>query len=166
MSATLFDSKTGKINKVDHDYFNFDYDQSKIQQTGEIAIDATFKVESTGSKEALWEKATSDVKLRNEEQPLGTACSGCIFRNISPQDAKKLETPNLTTSTGYIIEKLGLKGKKIGGAQISTKHANYILNTNEASAKNVIDLINLIKDKAKNEYNLDLKEEIFLIGEF
>lgn len=166
VSATLFDPKSGKITKVDHDYFNFAYDSSQIQKTGEIVIDATFKVEASKNKESLWEKATSDVKRRNIEQPLGIACSGCIFRNISSEDAKRLKTPNLTTSTGYIIDSLGLKGTKVGGAQVSEIHANYILNTNEATAKDVINLINLIKEKAKLKYDLDLKEEIFLIGDF
>lgn len=164
--ATLFDPKTAKTRKVDHDYFEFSYDYSKIQETGEIIIDATFKVESSKKQESLWQKAMDDVKRRNQEQPIGVACSGCIFQNISTEDAIRLSTPNLTTSTGYIVERLGLKGKKIGGAEISTRHANYILNTNESSARDVIDLINLIKDKAKKEYNLDLKEEIFYIGDF
>lgn len=165
-SATLFDPKTGETKKVDHEYFEFSYDYSKIQETGEIVIDATFKVQSSKIRENLWQKAMDDVKRRNEQQPIGVACSGCIFQNISKQDALRLSTPDLTTSTGYIIEKLGLKGKKIGGAQISTRHANYILNTNGSSAKDVVDLINLIKDKAKKEYGLDLKEEIFYIGDF
>lgn len=165
-SATLFDPNTGETKKVDQDYFEFSYDYSKIQETGEIVIDATFKVQSSKIQGNLWQKAMDDVKRRNEEQPIGVACSGCIFQNISKPDALRLSTPNLTTSTGYIIEKLGLKGKKIGGAQISTRHANYILNTNGSSAKDVVDLINLIKDRAKREYNLDLKEEIFYIGNF
>ena len=165
-TATVFDPKTGETKKVGKDYFEFAYDYSKIQETGEIIIDATFKVESSKKQESLWQKAMDDVKRRNLEQPIGEACSGCIFQNISIEDAQRLSTPNLTTSTGYIIEKLGLKGKKIGGAEVSTRHANYILNTNESSAENVIDLINLIKDKAKKEYNLDLKEEIFYIGDF
>lgn len=164
ISATLFSPQNGEVRKVDQAYFEFGYDYSKIQETGEILIDATFKVKRAENKEKLWEKATSDVKRRNEEQPVGIACSGCIFRNISQQDAIRLRTPLMTTSTGYIIDSLGLKGKKIGGAQISDRHANYILNTNDASAKDVLDLINLIKEKAKNTYDLDLKEEIFYIG--
>ncbi len=166
VSATLYDPKTGDIKKVDQEYFEFSYDYSKIQETGEIIIDATFKLESSKKQGNLWQKAMDDVKRRNQEQPIGVACSGCIFQNISREDAARLSTPDLTTSTGYIIEKLGLKGKRIGGAEVSTRHANYILNTNEASAKDVFDLINLIKDKAKKEYNLDLKEEIFYIGHF
>lgn len=166
ISANLFDPKTGSIKKVDRDYFQFSYDQSKIQQTKEIVLEAVFKVDAESNKEKLWQKAMEDVKRRNEEQPIGIACSGCIFRNITSDDAIRLSTPNLTTSTGYIIEKLGLMGAKIGGAQISDKHANYILNINGATASEVIKLINLVKTRAKETFSLDLKEEIFYIGDF
>ncbi len=164
--ATLFDPKTGKTKKAQNEYFKFAYDQSEIQETGEIALDAVFKVDAAVDKSALWQKAMDDVKRRNLEQPIGIACSGCVFRNISEKDAARLNTPNLTTSAGYIIEKLGLKGTKVNGAQISPKHANYILNVADASASDVLKLINLIKVKAKEIFNLDLKEEIFYIGDF
>ena len=166
VSATLFDPKTGSFKKVDQDYFNFSYDFSKIQKTGEIVIEAIFKADAARDKEQVWQKAMDDVKRRNREQPVGIACSGCIFRNISQEDAVRLSTPNLTTSTGYIIEKLGLKGTKIGGAQISDKHANYILNVSDAQAADVLKLINLVKTRAKEVFSLDLKEEIFYVGDF
>lgn len=166
VSATLFDPKSGEIKNAEASYFEYSYDHSKIQETDEIVLEAIFKVETSKNKEGLWQKAMDGVKLRNEEQPVGIACSGCIFRNISHEDAIRLATPNFTTSTGYIIDKLGLKGTKIGDAQISEKHANYILNNGKASAGDVIELINLIKEKAKSTYSLDLKEEIFYIGDF
>ena len=72
----------------------------------------------------------------------------------------------MTISTGYIIEKLGLKGQRIGGAQISEKHANYILNVDNARADDVLKLIDLVKKKAKKELDLNLVEEIFYIGDF
>lgn len=165
-SAELFDPKSGKINSVNQDYFEFAYDYTKIQQTGEIVIETIFKLDTAEDKTALWQKAMEGVKVRNDEQPVGIACSGCIFRNIEKEDAVRLATPNLTTSTGYIIESLGLKGTKIGGAEVSLKHANYILNTDSATAADVIALINLVKSKAKEVYGLDLKEEIFYVGSF
>jgi len=165
-TATLYDPETGDIKNVNRDYFNFSYDYSKLQETGEIVIDATFRLDVTEDKEKLWQVAMENVKRRNEEQPIGVACSGCIFRNISQEDAMRLATPNLTTSTGYIIESLGLKGTKIGGAEISEHHSNFILNTNAATAGDVLELIKLIKEKAKNTYGLNLKEEIFRIGDF
>jgi UDP-N-acetylmuramate dehydrogenase len=165
-TAAIFDPKTGEIKTVENDYFNFSYDYSKIQDTGEIVLEAVFRLDKAADQTSLWQRSMENVKRRNLEQPVGVACSGCTFRNISHEDAMRLATPNLTTSTGYIIDELGLKGEKFGGAEISAHHANFILNKGDATAKDVIKLINLVKEKAKETYNLDLKEEIFYIGDF
>ena len=165
-SAVLFDPKKGEEKTVASEYFEFGYDKSKIQKTGEIVLEALFRLDAINDKATLWQKAMDDVKRRNEEQPIGVACSGCIFRNIEDADAQRLFTPNLTSSTGYIIEKLGLKGQRIGGAQISEKHANYILNVDNAKADDVLKLIHLVQKKAKEELDLNLVEEIFYIGDF
>ncbi len=166
ISATLFDPKSAETKEVDNKYFNFSYDYSKIQETGEIVLEAIFKLDQSQEPEKLWQKALASVKRRNEEQPIGVACSGCVFRNITHKDAIRLATPNLTTSAGYVIESLRLKGAKIGGAEISNHHANFILNIREASASDVLKLIKLVKKKAKEVYGLNLKEEIFIIGDF
>lgn len=166
VSAALFDTKNGEIKTVQKDYLEFSYDHSKIQETGEIVLEAIFRLDTSKNPAELWQRAMDNVKRRNEEQPIGVACSGCTFRNISHEDAMRLATPNITTSTGYIIDKLGFKGTKIGGAQVSDHHANFIINSGEATAQDVLKLINLIKQKAKETYGLDLKEEIFYIGDF
>ena len=166
VSAALFDPKTSEIKTVDSPYFKFAYDYSKIQETGEIVLEAVFRLDKAKDPQSLWQQALDNVKRRNSEQPIGVACSGCTFRNISHEDAMRLATPNLTTSTGYIIDKLGLKGATMGGAQISTHHANFIINTGDATAQEVLKLINMIKEKAKETYGLDLKEEIFYAGDF
>lgn len=166
VSAALFDPKTAEVKTVQKDYFEFSYDHSKIQETQEIVLEVIFRVDRTKDSTSLWQRAMDNVKRRNRQQPIGVACSGCTFRNIANEDAMRLATPNLTTSTGYIIDKLGLKGTKIGGAQISTHHANFIINTGDATAADVLKLINLVKQKAKENYNLDLKEEIFYVGDF
>ncbi|MCR4324950.1 MAG: UDP-N-acetylmuramate dehydrogenase [Candidatus Curtissbacteria bacterium] len=165
VSAAVFDPKTGEVITREKDYFEFSYDHSKIQETGEIVLEAIFQLERSQDPQGLWQRAMDNVKRRNEEQPVGIACSGCIFRNIANEDAMRLATPNLTTSTGYIIDSLGLKGTKVGGAEVSQHHANFILNTNQATAADVLELIKLIKTKAKETLGLDLKEEIFLIGD-
>ncbi len=166
VSAAIFDPKTGEIKTVQKDYFDFSYDHSKLQETGEIVLEAIFRLDTTQDKEKLWQTAMENVKRRNEEQPIGIACSGCTFRNITKEDARRLATPNLTTSTGYIIDSLGLKGARVGGAVVSKHHANFILNEGNARAKDVLELIDRIKKKAKETYGIDLKEEIFYIGDF
>ncbi|MBI3282473.1 UDP-N-acetylmuramate dehydrogenase [Candidatus Curtissbacteria bacterium] len=166
ISAALYNPRSGEVKTVNQTYFDFSYDYSKIQKTNEIVLEVIFRLDSARDPASLWQRAISNVKRRNEEQPIGVACSGCIFKNISHQDAMRLATPNLTTSTGYIIDSLGLKGTKMGGGEISSHHANFIINTKEATAADVLKLINLIKLKAKETYGLDLIEEIFFIGDF
>ena len=96
---------------------------------------------------------------------MGQFSAGCIFKNINLSDAVRLATPNHTCSAGFLIESLGLKGKKIGGAQISTTHANFIINNCNAKASDVLELITLIKNKVKEKYQVILKEEVIILGE-
>ena len=78
--------------------------------------------------------------------------AGCIFVNPKPFAA------------GELIDKCGLKGKRIGDAQISPKHANFIVNLGKAKAAEVIKLIKLIKEKVKEKFGVELEEEISLLG--
>lgn len=163
--AVLLDKK-GKTKEVDRDYFRFGYDDSILQKTGEVVLSATFRLEKVSDPHRLWQEATKQLAYRNETQPVGVACSGCIFRNFDKDDAKRIVSPLLTTSAGYLIERMGFKGSKIGDAQVSEKHANYILNLGHATASDVVKLMRMIKEKASRDYSIDLEEEIFLIGEF
>ncbi|MCL4358294.1 UDP-N-acetylenolpyruvoylglucosamine reductase, partial [Patescibacteria group bacterium] len=65
--------------------------------------------------------------------------------------------------TAFVINELGLKGCRFGGAMVSDKHTNFIVNFNQARTTDVVVLINLIKTKVKNEFNFDLEEEIKII---
>jgi UDP-N-acetylmuramate dehydrogenase len=80
--------------------------------------------------------------------------AGCVFVNPKPLIA------------GKMIEECNLKGKKIGNAQISEKHANFIVKTGNAKAAEVVALIDLVKSEVKNKFDIDLKEEIVRVGEF
>ena len=86
--------------------------------------------------------------------------------NIPPKENPELEniSKSNTIPAGWFIEKLGLKGKKIGGAMISKKHGNFIVNMGNAKAENVIILISLIKQKVRNYFGVQLKEEIEYVG--
>ena len=85
-------------------------------------------------------------------QPLELPSSGCMFKN--PHGL----------SAGVLIDKAGLKGKKIGGAQISEKHGNFINNIGNASAEDVMKLISLIKQKVRSEKRIELFEEVNFLG--
>jgi len=100
-------------------------------------------------KEKIKEGMEKALFLR-KDQPVGKSV-GCIFKN-----------PPLL-STGKLIEECGLKGKRIGDAQVSYKHANFIINLGSAKASDVLELITYIKEKVKVKFNIDLELEIILV---
>jgi len=153
-SAQLL-TRQGKVKQVDQSYFKFKYDYSILHKTHETVIKASFLL-SPADKNKLWQKATTLIKRRNKNQPIGIACSGCVFQN--PTNSK--------LSAGALIDKAGLKGTKVGGAQVNLTHANFIENKDNATAQDVIKLIDKIKTTIKAKYNIELKPEIFLVGEF
>ncbi|MGQ9603752.1 MAG: UDP-N-acetylmuramate dehydrogenase [bacterium] len=102
------------------------------------------------------ESARSEVQkyldMRRRTQPIGERTAGCVFKN-PPGDA-----------AGRLIEKAGFKGLRKGAAQVSTIHANWIVNTGGATAREVLDLINEMRSRVKSLFNIDLDLEIRIIG--
>lgn len=99
--------------------------------------------------------ATDMAKFKHRRilaQPCKLPCSGSVFKN--PED----------DYAGRLIEELGLKGYNVGGAQISVKHANFIVNTGNATAKDVLTLIDEIKAKVYERYNISLISEVEMLG--
>lgn len=154
--------KEGEVREVDKEYFRFAYDKSSLQETGEIVVSATFML-SPEDKQVLWERGMEALTYRNETQPKGLS-AGCTFRNISIADAITVPTPERITSAGYLIDKAGLKGKKIGNAMISDKHANFIINTGEAKADDVVGLVEMIKNEVFQKFGVHLSLEVRTVG--
>jgi UDP-N-acetylmuramate dehydrogenase len=126
---------------------NFHYRTSFLQKHPDyICLEATFQLRKN-DKDLLQEIVDDRRKRRIESQPLDYPSAGSVFRNPKNQFAGKL------------IEDLGLKGHSIGGAKISEKHANFIINYNNATGKDIKDLIDLVKEEVKKKYNIELKCE-------
>jgi UDP-N-acetylmuramate dehydrogenase len=112
-------------------------------------------------------------RKKKTNQPLNFPSAGCIFKNpkFRIRNKKLLEEfPEIKTfrrigiiSAGYLIDRCGLKGKQVGKAKISEIHANFIVNLGGAKAKEVLDLINLIKKTVKKKFKIDLKEEVVVL---
>ncbi len=125
------------------------YRFSSFQNMKGAVVAATFRLKpSATSKE--YQKKLLDQRI--DSQPYKDKSAGCIFRN-----------PSKECPAGHLIDKCGLKGFKIGGAMISPKHANFIVNEGSAKTKDVIDLISYVKNIILKEYGLDLYEEVKVI---
>ena len=133
------DLKTLKNNELD-----FSYRHSLFQEKNYIIISTVLNLEK-GNKEEIKELMDNRKQRRIDSQPLDYPSAGSVFRN-----------PSTEVFAGKLIEDLGLKGYMIGGAKISEKHANFIINYDNATGEDIKKLIELIKEKVKEKYNIDL----------
>ena len=154
IEAEVLDLKTLNIRTEKAEYFNFEYRKSILRKTDEMILTATFKVKK-GVDSTVLEVLKEKLNIyRREKQPSGKT-SGSFFKN-----------PSKETSAGMLIDKVGLKGAKVGDAQISSLHANFFMNTGNATANDILELANLAIKKVEDKYNVTLQKEVRLIGEF
>jgi UDP-N-acetylmuramate dehydrogenase len=137
-----------KIKKYKNKDCRFGYRDSVFKHNKNLIIISTELKLKKGEKKEIQKKIKENLEYKKRVQPLNYASAGSIFKN--PHNF----------SAGELIEKCGLKGKKIGGAKISEKHANFIVNLKKAKAKDVKNLINLIKKEVKKKFKINLEEEI------
>lgn len=159
--ARLLD-KNGRVKEADNTYFHFGYDKSILQETEEVLLSVIFRLQAE-DKKVLWERGMEALSYRSDTQPKG-ASAGCTFRNISIVEATSIPIPDRITSAGYLIDKAGLKGLRIGGAQISDRHANFILNVKNAKAHDVTELVTTMKREVLKKFGVHLALEVRTIG--
>ncbi len=117
----------------------------------EVIVECELRLEKAYSGN-INERMSTLLKRRKERQPLNLPSCGSVF--VNPEGY----------SVGELIEEVGLKGKRIGEAQISEKHANFIVNTGNATADDVLALIELVKSEVRGRYGIELQQEVKLLG--
>lgn len=144
----------------------------KHEKENDIILSVVLELKN-GDKEKIQKQLTGYINYRTQNLPIEPS-AGCVFKNIVLTDEtqipdelrsiipeefiKRKEIP-----TAWLIGQAGLKGAKVGGAEISGQQANFILNTGGATAKDVLELIRQIKEKVYNKFNINLSEEIQII---
>jgi len=131
----------------------FRYRHSRLQDEPGVVLDCELELQPA-SAEATVARLEEWLRTRAESQPLGPPSSGCIFRNPDGDYA------------GRLIEAAGTKGLRVGGAIVSDRHANYILNTGGATARDVLALIDLVRGRVHDHAGADLATEIKMLGDF
>ena len=116
-----------------------------------IALGAVLKGHPA-SRDVVEKRMKTFSEKRWESQPAAPS-AGCIFKNPG------------TIPAGKLIDELGLKGTQVGGAMVSHEHGNFIINQGNASAKDVLDLIEIIRQKARAERAIELETEVEIVGE-
>lgn len=142
---------TGEIKTMTKKKLKFDYRKFSCDNN-QIILNGSFRLYQADCNE-LNESARAILKKRKETQPINFANAGCIFKN-----------PSRGRAAGELIEQAKLKGKTIGGAQISSKHANFIINIGRASASDIIALIQFAQKTVQDKFNINLETEVKIIG--
>lgn len=145
-------TKDLRIINLENKEMDFHYRSSYLQRhPNTICLEVVLKLQK-GKREAIEEVVRERRERRLASQPLEYPSAGSVFRN--PED----------NFAGKLIEDVGLKGMKYGGAMISEKHANFIVNYKDATSNDIKYLMDLAKSKVKEEYNIDLKVEQELVN--
>jgi UDP-N-acetylmuramate dehydrogenase len=141
--------KNGEIVRLTKDQCGFLYRNSKLRQA--IVLEGVFELPE-GDPAEVSKRRKELLLKRNEVQPVEIPNAGCIFKNPKDNYAAKL------------IEECGLKGKKSGGAMVSPKHSNFIVNFDNANSRDVVELIKIVKQTVKEKKGIELELEVKLIG--
>ena len=144
-------NRDGRVRRLSRETLAFGYRRLDLEE-GSIILEGTFLLEPQ-SPEKTREEITHYQKKRQQTQPLQFPSAGSIFKNPSG------------FSAGKIIEEVGLKGRGVGGAEISVIHGNFIINTGGATADHVLELVHLIQDRVHRERGITLEPEVRIIGE-
>ena len=152
LSVKVIDTKTLKIYEIQKEDIDFQYRYSPFQENNLLIISAKLLFQSKGNIEKLLETTKKNLKKKTSMQPYDLPSFGSVFKN--PTNAY----------AGKLIEELGLKGFKIGGAAISTMHGNFIVNNSTANSKDIMDLITLIQQKVLQKKGIFLQTEVRMIG--
>jgi len=163
---------------LDNSEMEFAYRTSRVKREKLIVVSSLFKLKK-GDKEEV-EKAKevyyANINYRNEKHPLEYPNCGSVFKNISkPDEVEKVISvwPDIKSlvdtkwhgkvSMGYIIDRLGLKGFRVGNAQVSEKHQNFIINLGEATSHDVKKIITTIEKKVQDTFGFTPEVEIEIV---
>lgn len=142
--------RNNELIKLDKDVVKYSYRSTIFKNNTDIIVRVKLRIEDKDSK--LMREVLSELRTkRRESQPLEYKNAGSVFKNPTGYYA------------GELIDKCGLKGYNVGGAYVSNKHANFIINKDNATSEDILSLIEVIKSRVKEEYNVDLELEQIVV---
>lgn len=150
-SVTVLD-KNDNIITLPKEKLEFGYRTSNIKTEDYIVLSAQFELQ-LGDKDKINNRIEELTQKRVEKQPLEYASAGSTFKRPEGYFAGKL------------IQDAGLKGFSVGDAEVSQKHSGFVINTGNATAQDVLDVIKHVQDEVKNQFGVELKTEVRIIGE-
>jgi UDP-N-acetylmuramate dehydrogenase len=152
VEAVVLCDLNGEIIRYEKREIQFNYRSARLPKNG-VVLEVEISL-NRGDRDLIKEKYLTNMKRRKESQPLAFPSAGSIFKN-----------PEGEEPAGKIIDELGLKGYSIGGAEISKLHGNFIINKGNATAADIIGLIEHIEEAVFKERGVVLEKEVCMVGE-
>lgn len=141
-----------EVKTLSKDELNLGYRKSLVMEKGYVVLSATFALQK-GDKEKIQARVDELTNRREERQPLEYPSAGSTFKRPEGYFAGKL------------IQDAGLKGFSIGGAAVSDKHAGFVINKGNGTAKDVLDVIHHVQEEVKRQFGVELHPEVRILGE-
>ena len=152
-------SPDGRIQTVDNSFFKFDYRTSRLKTDPFIILSSTFQLQEGDSAE-IKAKMDDILAQRHSKHPsYEIGCAGSFFKNLPP-----LPGEDRRRAAGSVLEQAGAKKMSFGGASVFEKHANFIINTGNATAADVKHLADMLKEKVRHDFGIELTEEVLYVG--
>lgn len=142
----------GQIHTYTGEEMHFGYRHSRAQEEAMIITSVTFTL-TPGDKDSLWADMKEFNRRRNEKQPMDMPSAGSTFKRPEGHFA------------GQLIDQSGLRGAKVGDAQVSEKHAGFLVNTGNATAQDFLELIALVQKTVQEKHGVWLSPEVRIVGE-
>nr|WP_318246347.1 UDP-N-acetylmuramate dehydrogenase [Bacillus sp. PS06] len=152
LEKTTILTENGEIVTLSKDEFGFGYRESIFRKHEYVILEARFKLE-VDAPDTIRNKMSEFTLARNSKQPLEYPSCGSVFKRPPGYYGGKL------------IQDAGLQGTRIGGAEVSKKHAGFIVNIDQATAKDYIDLISYVQQTIKEKFDVELETEVIILGE-
>jgi UDP-N-acetylmuramate dehydrogenase len=156
-------SRDGQLVALPRSEMGFAYDTSRVRQTGELVVSADFGA-APGVPDTLRATARASLAYRKRTQPLAQPSAGCVFQN--PDPARDAVPAGIPASAGALVDRAGLKGHRIGGACISSTHANFVVNDGHATARDIRALVEAARAAVRDRFGVVLRDEVVFLGEF
>ncbi len=147
-------SPRGTAELVAPQDLGFSYRTSVLQGSDRLVTQATFQLKPGADPRQLLAETSRNLEQRRNSQPYHLPSCGSVFRNPESHAA------------AWLIEQIGLKGYKIGGAQVAERHANFILNCGGAKANDIFQIIHHVQQQVEHHWSLWLEPEVRILGEF